>query len=207
MPFDLTYIFPSGEKRSIRRTLGALRRCLPPEHREADLSEVALTDGTPTEDERFLFDTYTRIVFEEGSAESNAALREAVCLVEAMFAEKLRAALEERRRKQPLRPEVAAFARDMQRKLDANEHKGGWARYDSSGRRVWRRDTVVYLLNRLHEEVDELEEEIFGSFGGTFNEIISEAADVGNFAMMIADTYRTSPPVLRAGGADGEAKG
>lgn len=81
-----------------------------------------------------------------------------------------------------LRPEVLAFAHAMERKLRANDHKGGW-----------QNESFTYLLRRLRREVDELsvlppKEE--------WNNILDEAADVGNFAMMIADVCG----VLRARG-------
>lgn len=71
------------------------------------------------------------------------------------------------------RPSVVAFAEAMEGKLVANEHKGGW----------WN-DTPIALIARLREEVDELERSLTGH---TANEVLKEAADVGNFAMMIAD--------------------
>jgi predicted house-cleaning noncanonical NTP pyrophosphatase (MazG superfamily) len=46
-----------------------------------------------------------------------------------------------------------------------------------SDRRHWRQSKVRYLLARLREEVDELAE----------NQTWEEAADVANFAAMIAD--------------------
>lgn len=83
------------------------------------------------------------------------------------------------------------FASRMSAKLDANEHKGGWEEC-----------TVEYLLIRLKQEVRELDG-VFKSVedGGIywtdfpFNmltvderaRVASEAADVANFALMIAD--------------------
>lgn len=69
-----------------------------------------------------------------------------------------------------LRPEVARFAQLMERRLRANDHKGGW-----------RGDTPHALLRRLREETDELYLAI------TAEDVGNEAADVANFAMMIAD--------------------
>lgn len=60
----------------------------------------------------------------------------------------------------------------MRRKMRANMHKPGW-----------RGDTVESLIKRLREEVDELEEHIQSGS----NDIYGEAADVANFAMMVAD--------------------
>ncbi len=77
----------------------------------------------------------------------------------------------------PLTPElrepVRRFAETMEQRLRANDHKGGWTRCE-----------VLWLLGRLREEVEELEREILR---GEPAAIVHEAADVANFAMMIAD--------------------
>lgn len=73
-----------------------------------------------------------------------------------------------------LRPEVRLFAAMMERKLQANEHKGGW-----------QDDTALALLRRLREEADELERCL--QVGMSAPTVAYEAADVANFAMMIAD--------------------
>ena len=70
-----------------------------------------------------------------------------------------------------LRPEVQAFALLMEQKLQANNHK-----------RHWRRLSRATLLKRLRQEVDELERALIDREG-----IAAEAADVANFAMMLAD--------------------
>lgn len=69
------------------------------------------------------------------------------------------------------RPEVRAFADAMEEQLSANDHKGGW-----------QRDTALSLLRRLREETTELARAIGGE-----GDVLKEAADVANFAMMIAD--------------------
>ena len=81
---------------------------------------------------------------------------------------------------------VAEFAEAMEEKLSANDHKGGWDR-----------SSVTYLLERLRQEVDELDLAASKtcSHCGVAHEpntkrIIDEAADVANFAMMIADRYK-----------------
>jgi hypothetical protein len=85
---------------------------------------------------------------------------------------------------------VVAFADAMERELRANAHKGGW--------RECHHDA---LLARLVEETNELETALhaIGSGGAArlfpndpngpkwHNLVLSEAADVANFAMMIAD--------------------
>jgi hypothetical protein len=93
-----------------------------------------------------------------------------------------------------LRPEVAAFAQLMEAKLRENDHKGHW-----------RGCTTAYLSRRCGNELEELRamikrandwvrENTFPSGRGplisdsTFApEIGREAADVANFAMMLAD--------------------
>ena len=70
-----------------------------------------------------------------------------------------------------LRPEVLAFASVMESKLRANDHKAHW-----------RECSLDYLLTRLEQEALELREAINCGDG-----VIGEAADVANFAMMIAD--------------------
>lgn len=70
--------------------------------------------------------------------------------------------------------EVIALAFEMQRKLNLSlleKKKTGW---DGCN--------VEYLITRLKQEVRELEDAIDN--GG---DIVGEAADVANFAMMIAD--------------------
>lgn len=75
-----------------------------------------------------------------------------------------------------LRPEVAKFARLMEAKLKENDHKGGWKHCD-----------VGWLLMRLGEEFDELIKALYPKEERIPNVVASEAADVANFAMMIAD--------------------
>lgn len=73
-----------------------------------------------------------------------------------------------------VREEVARFARVMEAKLRVNDHKAHW------------RDTsIMDLLIRLREEVDELAQEVVA--GTDPLAIVFEAADVADIAMMIAD--------------------
>ncbi len=74
----------------------------------------------------------------------------------------------------PLRDEVIAFACAMEQELQENEHKGSW-----------KNDNIFSLLERLREETDELELAL--KLGESPVVITQEAADVANFAMMIAD--------------------
>lgn len=73
-----------------------------------------------------------------------------------------------------IRPVVGRFVEALETKLDANEHKGGW-----------QNDTPQALLARLREETDELAAAI--ESGADAAHILGEAADVANFAMMVAD--------------------
>ena len=70
------------------------------------------------------------------------------------------------------------FVRRMELKLFANKHKGNWHKCSDS-----------YLLNRLEGETIELKDAIQKYKDGkvVWEHIASEAADVANFAMMIAD--------------------
>lgn len=75
------------------------------------------------------------------------------------------------------RPKVLVFARIMEEKLRENDHKGGWEN-----------DGIRPLLKRLDEEAVELHGIIARrKEGGLERGIGREAADVANFAMMIAD--------------------
>jgi len=79
-----------------------------------------------------------------------------------------------------IRPEVIWFAQQMEIKLKANDHKGGWQQED-----------IKWLLQRLRQETDELElwiEQFNETPSKTVAEkVILKSADVANFAMMIAD--------------------
>ena len=80
--------------------------------------------------------------------------------------------------------DIRLFADEMEKKLKANDHKLGWLGED-----------VEWLFIRLKEEVKELGYILKKSGAMECNypncrdipNIISEAADVANFAMMIAD--------------------
>lgn len=88
-----------------------------------------------------------------------------------------------------MRESVRWFAEKMEETLKKNDYKGGWETCSKE-----------WLLQRLKEEVDELYVEILGkpcSCRGIADcnhihiqnkeRIISEATDVANIAMMIAD--------------------
>lgn len=73
-----------------------------------------------------------------------------------------------------VRPEVQEFAVRMEKKL----------RRDDGSKAHWDRCDFVWLLKRLLQEAEELEEAIQDD---SPQEIVKEAADVANFAMMISD--------------------
>lgn len=80
-----------------------------------------------------------------------------------------------------LRPEVQRFATLMEDALRRNNHKGGW--HD---------DQPEELLLRAYEELGELHREVLrrarADEPGTWRRRIArEAADVANFALMVAD--------------------
>ena len=73
-----------------------------------------------------------------------------------------------------MRPQVAWFANEMERQLEENGCKLGWERC-----------TDKWLLKRLRQEVEELEQAVKKG-----KNVVEEAADVANFAMMIADNFQ-----------------
>ena len=77
------------------------------------------------------------------------------------------------------------FAWRMAAKLDANAHKGSW-----------RELSPFFLLHRLRQETAELARALHS--GAAREAIIDEAADVANFAMMIADMARAAAPQATA---------
>ena len=83
-----------------------------------------------------------------------------------------------------LRPTVQWFAEHMELKLRANDHKDGWSD-----------ERIRSLMKRLYGEAWELSLVLERCQADTIHEsldprIIAEAADVANFAMMVADNAR-----------------
>jgi len=81
-------------------------------------------------------------------------------------------------------PIVKKFAKEMEAKLESNRHKGD--------RETWRKSTPESILVRLEEELMELEEEIdflklHPRDVAVRRRIVHEAADIANFALIIAD--------------------
>lgn len=79
-----------------------------------------------------------------------------------------------------LRPQLRDFANRMEHKLRQNDHKGGWQDCASD-----------WLLRRLEEELQELR---IALATGTLLDVEEEAADVANFAMMLADQMKRRLP-------------
>lgn len=83
----------------------------------------------------------------------------------------------------PTWPYVLAFAIRMEAKLEKNRHKGN--------REGWLKDDPDDLSSRLKQELVELDDAVFHEDWAQDSEgrerIANEAADVANFAMMIAD--------------------
>lgn len=76
----------------------------------------------------------------------------------------------------PVRGVVHDFAVAMEEQLLLNDHKGGW-----------RDEEISWLIGRAREELAELEDAVRQK--RPVLEVLGEAADVGNFAMMVADVY------------------
>jgi len=76
-----------------------------------------------------------------------------------------------------LRPELAAFAEQMERALRRKDDTRG----DS-----WRGESYDWLLQRLTEEVGELTQELMDQSMPRARRIEAEAVDVANFALFIA---------------------
>jgi NTP pyrophosphatase (non-canonical NTP hydrolase) len=88
-----------------------------------------------------------------------------------------------------IRSEVSWFSGLMEKELKENDHKGGW-----------QNESMEHMLVRLQEERDELVYAIdkFLIDKKDPREIFSEAADVANFAMMIADIARLQSQEVQA---------
>lgn len=74
------------------------------------------------------------------------------------------------------RQAITNFSKIMEKKLKDNDHKEGWNTCNNQ-----------YLLSRMFEECFELQDAITSK---NSNNICYEAADVANFAMMIADNCK-----------------
>ena len=116
-------------------------------------------------------------------------------IADEIYARPLSSALKAERER--VRPEVWQFALLMEKKLKENDHK-----------KSWKKCKILYLIERLKEEVKELEDcfwiedsrSDFINIGEDFmikgkyseEDVIKECADVSNFSMMIAWYMRES---------------
>lgn len=73
-----------------------------------------------------------------------------------------------------LSPEVQAFAAEMQKKLNKNQNSKGFS---------WQDMTIVEIINRIDEEVDEVRKACRES---KFQKLTPECADVANFCLFMA---------------------
>ena len=71
---------------------------------------------------------------------------------------------------------VLEFAQVMQKELDNNSYKMGWALCN-----------LEWLLQRAEEELKEVRDAV--KENKSVKRVISECADVANFMMMFADNY------------------
>lgn len=74
------------------------------------------------------------------------------------------------------RDSVQVFATEMERRLQANDHKDHWSGF-----------TVGHLRRRIADEFGELKRAIDAKESP--ERIRAEAADVANFCMMVAENY------------------
>jgi hypothetical protein len=86
------------------------------------------------------------------------------------------------------------FAQLMEKKLRANDHKDGWEDCPDESLMRMLRDEVEELEEALHISCPHCGREMKPAFG---ENVLSETADVANFAMMIADNYTTKKKEVR----------
>ena len=79
---------------------------------------------------------------------------------------------------------VEEFSGAMEHKFRVSAHK-----HPIDGPDGWRTVNTEVLLIRIHQELKELEEAVMT--GLSSEEVLYEAADVANCALMVADNYRS----------------
>lgn len=102
------------------------------------------------------------------------------------FRERLRGTNKERDKPLPPREPVMWFAERMERKLTNHDHDYGYCGWLSS-KESWTKDYKKFLFQKMLEEVGEL---AYTSDQDDPEQFIDEAADIANFAMMLADNVR-----------------
>lgn len=87
-----------------------------------------------------------------------------------------------------LRPEVQAFAEEMELRLRASDEGGGWDGCTEGILMCWLLEEVSELAEALHwfQKADHL------ARAGHAGRVRRTAADVANYAMMIADVIRAA---------------
>ncbi|WP_019998742.1 hypothetical protein [Aureimonas ureilytica] len=95
-----------------------------------------------------------------------------------------------------VRPEVAVFALRMEARLRENDHKPGW----KTEHPQWLTDQSTRHAAKLALAVDRLLNDGVRNLDANRNAVPTAAADLANFAMMVAD-------VVTAGGLAGKAEG
>ncbi|WP_019998743.1 hypothetical protein [Aureimonas ureilytica] len=95
-----------------------------------------------------------------------------------------------------VRPEVAAFALRMEARLRENDHKPGWKNEHPQ----WLTDQSTRHAAKLALAMDRLLNDGVRNLDANRNAVPTAAADLANFAMMVAD-------VVTAGGLAGKAEG
>ncbi len=76
-----------------------------------------------------------------------------------------------------LRDELTQFSQAMEKELRLNDDKDHWINFSHG-----------HMLRRLKQEVRELDRAL--KAGESVERVLSECADVANFAMMVSDCYR-----------------
>lgn len=75
-----------------------------------------------------------------------------------------------------LRESVQWFATVMEVNLRGNDHKGGWEE-----------EPFQYFVDRMKDEMEEIEEAMVGTCKSDMMDAVNECADLANFAMMLAE--------------------
>ena len=79
-----------------------------------------------------------------------------------------------------MRESVKWFTEQMERKLQEHDDRNGWDNCQ-----------IGWLMKRIREELEEVRVAwVEARLGSEWQSVIDEAADVANFAMMIADNAR-----------------
>ncbi len=95
-----------------------------------------------------------------------------------------------------LRPAVRRFAEDMEKRLKENDWKGGWRNMTKTDLldHLWKEfGELVYAITQIdcqYSPITNVGDEFKKVDKEYYEQVVCEAADVANFAMMIADQHR-----------------